>query len=180
MYFTSEVLKEVFLRILDKAQAYELVMGMFGRETPKELKESLVSLYQATYMTDETNLKGHIRKTNRILSRLISECDTEKKEDIRKFLKYRRVTPVIEKEIKRRLSEEAENINMLIESMDDICNEEVTPKRHTENGKLIKQHVCIVCSNTFNSNRKNAKYCSSKCKQAAYRENKDRYSNSLI
>ena len=53
-------------------------------------------------------------------------------------------------------------------------NISVTQKQQIGDSKLLKEQVCIVCSNTFNSNRKNAKYCSLKCKQAAYREIKER------
>jgi hypothetical protein len=180
MHIKSEVLKEIFFRTFDKAQAYELEMWALGRETPKELKESLVRLHKFTYLGEEVSLRDLLKQTNMMLDRLISELGTEAEGYIKKYMKVRSETPEIEEEIKRRLKREAESINMLIESMNGICNEEVTQKIHTEDGKLIKERVCVVCSSTFNSNRKNAKYCSSKCKQAGYREKKDRYSNSLI
>jgi|GEM_PF-2756604 len=44
--------------------------------------------------------------------------------------------------------------------------------KYTENGKLMKEKICLVCNSKFNSNRRDAKYCSLKCRQAACREKK--------
>ena len=44
---------------------------------------------------------------------------------------------------------------------------------HTEEGKLIKEKICLICNASFKSNRKDSMYCSVKCKQAAYRARKD-------
>lgn len=38
--------------------------------------------------------------------------------------------------------------------------------------KLMKKHTCPICGSVFESNRKDAKYCSARCKQAAYRNRK--------
>jgi len=55
----------------------------------------------------------------------------------------------------------------------DIPVTEKSPTgKYTENGKLMKEKICLVCNSKFNSNRRDAKYCSLKCRQAACREKK--------
>ena len=39
------------------------------------------------------------------------------------------------------------------------------------NNKLMKKHKCPVCGKKFETNRKDAKTCSPKCRQALYRAN---------
>jgi len=56
----------------------------------------------------------------------------------------------------------------------DIPVTEKSPTgKYTENGKLMKEKICLVCNSKFNSNRRDAKYCSLKCRQAACREKKN-------
>ena len=59
------------------------------------------------------------------------------------------------------------------ERKSDIPVTEKSPTgKYTENGKLMKEKICLVCNSKFNSNRRDAKYCSLKCRQAACREKK--------
>lgn len=113
-------------------------------------------------------------KKSILLNNLISKCNSIIRSDIEKFVKERRQSIDLTEKTKKVFLEEANQLNDIVTFMDFKDNISITQKQHTENGKLLKEHVCIVCSNTFNSNRKNAKYCSSKCKQAAYTEKIER------
>lgn len=41
-----------------------------------------------------------------------------------------------------------------------------------EDGKLVKEYTCPVCGEVFRSNRQKTRYCSDRCRQAAYRGRK--------
>lgn len=192
----SPHLKQKCFMVLDKVQAFELC------DSEKDHNEFVLSLLPETrelyrcseVYKDSVMLENQIQKIESLLNNRYSTCNGNTKRDIMDFVTHRRNISYIEDIIGEMNIRERENagqlrdfkkefqefkdylLDNLVTDKNPKCNPSVTntvtTKQRTVNGKLVKEHSCAVCENVFNSHRKDALYCSVKCKQMAYRSRK--------
>lgn len=180
----NHVQKELIFRTFDRVQAYEIVKNLYERAsgvpltTNEELRVATLELYiSASYTVNEGRVREQLEKVNSLLDeliaspewgdgekiKLINELSGEKRKNEELNYMFSLQAKVIEGSLKDFIS--------LLGGKDNIS---VTEEKQPENNELEKAHTCLTCSAPFTSKRKDSKYCSSKCKQIAYRERKER------
>lgn len=187
--FLDSIQKEQLFRTLDKVQAYEIVKNSWEavRKEPlttnEELRKATLELYQSTCISDnEPNIRKNMEAVNSLLDKLIPEIHDSLMPEIPDLIGDRRqnsnlrdVLPYMAKNLEGKLREFvtllSNNGNIPVTEQDKReSNINVTePNNHN----IEKAHTCLTCSTPFTSKRKDSKYCSSRCKQIAYRERKE-------
>jgi predicted nucleic acid-binding Zn ribbon protein len=122
---------------------------------------------------DEQRFRDKLEAVNSLLDKLIPEVDSgtfgQFKEvpdligDRRQNSNLRDELPYMAKNLEGKLGE-------FVTLLSGNSNRSVTePNKHN----IEKAQTCLTCSESFTSKRKDSKYCSSRCKQIAYRERKE-------
>lgn len=170
------VLKELYFQTLDRAQAYEILNNLRHKNSsqplshPEELHRALISLYQASIYGAEIDIRENIEAVNSILDKLMSNMDNHYIEHIDNLVSIKRENSRLDKMLPSLADNLEKSLKEIVMLINNRCNLNVT---NPDNNKIEKVHTCLTCSTSFTSNRKDAKYCSQKCKQIAYRERKN-------
>jgi hypothetical protein len=170
-------LEESYFTKFDQVQAYELFAREEKREEHiKELQSELKKLFNYHYMSSTVDVEKEILKISNMLEEFISYNPSNVKGEIDYFVHMKNRDANIDEIVIDMLTQIKNRINVFVTAMkcrsNKNVNEYITPKQQTEEGKLVKEKNCLLCNSVFKSKRSDAKYCSSKCKQAAYREKK--------
>jgi hypothetical protein len=190
--YLDHVQKELFFNVLDRVQAYELVKNSWEATGHKpltvneELRQATLELFMsASDRYDEALVTEKMEAVNSLLDKLIPEVDSgafgqcrevpdligerRQNSDLRDVLPY--MAKNLEGKLREFVTFLSGNGNVTVTEQDKReSNVKVTePNNHN----IEKAHTCLICSESFTSKRKDSKYCSSRCKQIAYRERKE-------
>jgi hypothetical protein len=183
--------KELFYSILDRVQAYEIVKNSWEAAvhkpltTNEELRQATLELYVSACKTgNEPNITKNMEAVNSLLDKLMPEIyviDNPMPEipdligERRQNSNLRAALPYMAKNLEGKLREFvtllSSNSNIQVTEQDK--RESNTSVTEPNNHNIGKAHTCLICSESFTSKRKDSKYCSSRCKQIAYRERKE-------
>jgi hypothetical protein len=171
---------ESYRTTLDRVQGYQVVSARrrsYNPDTVLMINQQLAKLLDDYYSFNEACIFDDLLKINKMIDDAMEESSVTSA-DISRFIRSKQ-QPLdlnINEVVIDILDQEIKQLTCFVTALKTKSNipvmEDITQQQHTVNGKLLKECVCVVCSNTFNANRKNAKYCSDKCKQAAYRNRK--------
>jgi hypothetical protein len=178
--FRNYVQKELFFRTLDRVQAYELVKNSWEYRSGKpltvneELRKATLELFiSASDMIDEELVREKLEAVNSLLDKLIPAVDSGIGglcKEIPDLVGHKRENS----ELAGALPYVAKNMEGSLKDLVTLLsgNSNITATEQN-NRNIVKAHTCLTCSAPFTSKRKDSKYCSSRCKQIAYRERKE-------
>lgn len=167
---------EAYSATLDRAQAYEVLSKCDDVNNRNELNMELYTMHLSFCNCNDHDVENSILKINKMLDEFINESKSVRSAEVQHFLMNRRPGTNIDDTVLGMLNQEIKRLTVFVTALQNKGNvsvaDAVTSEQYTEDGKLIKEKICSVCDSKFNSNRVDAQYCSTKCKQAAYRERK--------
>lgn len=180
MLYCNDIQRELIFRTLDRAQAYELVKNFCEQvtgeplTTDEELREATLKLFRsASEVVNEEAVRKELENVNRLLDELMVSWDMERKHLVHDLTGDRRKNESLVHVLSLVAKNTEESLKDIVAILRGISNLSITEGKQPENRNLEKVHTCLTCSASFTSKRKDSKYCSSRCKQIAYRERKE-------